>query len=114
MSSHDSGFIPFTSNEKQGFVRIAAITLFGYEYLRTVPQEWRYIRRQIDKQRINAVFILFLLARYVGALAVIFMALAFFTTAFSDRHTCTIWIAVVRYSRALATTFCSGIIAYRA
>ncbi|KAH8925876.1 hypothetical protein BT69DRAFT_1348425 [Atractiella rhizophila] len=52
--------------EIQGLVRIAAFSIFTYEFIRTIPAEWRFINRQVDKGEVSVPFILFMLARYVG------------------------------------------------
>ncbi|KAG2139322.1 hypothetical protein DEU56DRAFT_326608 [Suillus clintonianus] len=73
------------SATSEKYFRIAAISIACYDYIITLPAEWRFYRSQPSIFRISLACILFILIRYVSALVIIISNYGFFSTGFTQQ-----------------------------
>lgn len=67
----------------EGFLRVAALSVGLYDYLLTLPAEWRLYRAQRTLLRPSIVCILFVLLRYTSILVLVLSNYGFFYHNFS-------------------------------
>ncbi|KAG1767319.1 hypothetical protein EV702DRAFT_1147403 [Suillus placidus] len=72
-----------TTSEK--YYRIASISIAFYDYIITLPAEWRFYRSQPSIFRVSLACVLFILIRYVSALVMILSNYGYFATAFTQQ-----------------------------
>lgn len=72
-----------TSSEK--YFRIASISIAFYDYLITLPAEWRFYRSQPSIFRISLACVLFILIRYFSVLVMIVSNYGYFATGFTQQ-----------------------------
>ncbi|KAG2124870.1 hypothetical protein DEU56DRAFT_588799 [Suillus clintonianus] len=65
------------------YFRIAAVSVAFYDYLITLPAEWRFYRSQSSIFHISLACALFILIRYVSIVVILFSNYGFFSTAFT-------------------------------
>ncbi|KAG1815253.1 uncharacterized protein BJ212DRAFT_267589 [Suillus subaureus] len=73
------------SSTSEKYFRIASISIAFYDYIITLPAEWRFYRSQPSIFRISLACVLFVLIRYVSALVMIFSNYGYFATGFSQQ-----------------------------
>jgi len=66
------------------YLRIASLSIALYDYILTLPAEWRFYRSQISILRLTAACILFILIRYTSILVLLISNYGFFATSFSQ------------------------------
>lgn len=70
------------STEK--YLRVASISIALYDYIITLPTEWRFYRSQHRMLRISLACILFILIRYVSIIVMIVSNYGVFATSFTQ------------------------------
>ncbi|KAJ7018700.1 hypothetical protein C8F04DRAFT_1404750 [Mycena alexandri] len=72
-----------TSSEMAAYLRIAAYTVVLFDYLQTLPAEYRFYARQKGFFKISTACILFIMVRYLGILTLSVGVVGFFYHGFS-------------------------------
>ncbi|KAG2048122.1 hypothetical protein BDR06DRAFT_789712 [Suillus hirtellus] len=75
--------IDSTTSEK--YMRIASISIAFYDYILTLPAEWRLYRSQSSIPHMSLSCILFILIRYVSIVAVVASNYGYFSTSFTQQ-----------------------------
>ncbi|KAF8842011.1 hypothetical protein BDN67DRAFT_966359 [Paxillus ammoniavirescens] len=70
------------STEK--YLRVASIAIASYDYIITLPTEWRFYRSQYRMLRISLACILFVLIRYVSIMVMVVSNYGVFATSFTQ------------------------------
>lgn len=73
------------SATSEKYFRIASISIACYDYIITLPAEWRFYRSQPSISRISLACVLFILIRYVSALVMILSNYGYFATSFTQQ-----------------------------
>ncbi|KAJ7034231.1 hypothetical protein C8F04DRAFT_1395665 [Mycena alexandri] len=74
-----------TSSEMAAYLRIAAYTVVLFDYLQTLPAEYRFYARQKGFFKISTACILFIMVRYLGILTLSVGVVGFFYHGFSAK-----------------------------
>ncbi|KAG2747203.1 hypothetical protein P692DRAFT_20737699 [Suillus brevipes Sb2] len=77
--------IDSTSSEK--YMRVASISIAFYDYILTLPAEWRFYRSQPSLFHISLSCVLFILIRYVSIVTIVVSNYGYFSTNFTE-HAC--------------------------
>ncbi|KIK35829.1 hypothetical protein CY34DRAFT_557728 [Suillus luteus UH-Slu-Lm8-n1] len=77
--------IDSTSSEK--YMRVASISIAFYDYILTLPAEWRFYRSQPSLFHISLSCVLFILIRYVSIVTIVVSNYGYFSTNFTQ-HAC--------------------------
>ncbi|KAJ7909151.1 hypothetical protein B0H13DRAFT_2015104 [Mycena leptocephala] len=72
-----------TSAEMAAYLRVAAYTVALFDYLQTIPAEYRLYAKQKGPLNLSIACILFILVRYLGVLAIGMGVVGFFYHGFS-------------------------------
>ncbi|KAJ7825335.1 hypothetical protein B0H13DRAFT_2290749 [Mycena leptocephala] len=72
-----------TSAEMAAYLRVAAYTVALFDYLQTLPAEYRLYAKQKGPLNLSIACILFILVRYLGVLAISMGVIGFFYHGFS-------------------------------
>ncbi|KAG1755253.1 uncharacterized protein EDB91DRAFT_283296 [Suillus paluster] len=72
-------------NSTEKYLRIASISVAFYDYIITLPAEWRFYRKQSSNVHISLSCALFILIRYVSVLTMTFSNYGYFSTAFTQQ-----------------------------
>ncbi|KAJ6456009.1 hypothetical protein C8R47DRAFT_1227983 [Mycena vitilis] len=101
-----------TSQQIAEYLRVAAYGIAFFDYLQTLPAEYRLYSRQKGLSKLSAACILFILVRYLGLIAIIIGNTGFFYHGFS-KEACHrfYWLAPI-FKLALYTVS-QGILAIR-
>ncbi|KAH7882419.1 hypothetical protein F5I97DRAFT_363864 [Phlebopus sp. FC_14] len=81
MNVRDVNVVDSVSTEK--YLRVASISVALYDYLITLPAEWRFYRSQSHVFRLSLACILFILIRYSSILVMVVSNYGVFTTTFT-------------------------------
>lgn len=73
------------SSTSETYFRIASISIAFYDYIITLPAEWRFYRNQPSIFRISLSCVLFILIRYISALVMILSNYGYFATSFTQQ-----------------------------
>lgn len=73
------------STSSDNYFRIASISIAFYDYLITLPAEWRFYRSQPSIFRISLACVLFILIRYFSVLVMIISNYGYFATSFTQQ-----------------------------
>ncbi|KAG2153922.1 hypothetical protein DEU56DRAFT_429060 [Suillus clintonianus] len=99
-----------TTSEK--YMRVAAISIAFYDYVITLPAEWRFYRSQSSFFHISLACALFILIRYFSILAIVLSNYGYFSTAFTLR-TCRQYYLVAPVFKAVQTMISQVILGVR-
>ncbi|KAG2122475.1 hypothetical protein DEU56DRAFT_73583 [Suillus clintonianus] len=75
------------SSTTEKYLRVASISIAFYDYIITLPAEWRFYRSQPSIFHISLSCILFILIRYVSIVAIAVSNYGYFSTGFTQ-ETC--------------------------
>ncbi|KAG2747305.1 hypothetical protein P692DRAFT_20737791 [Suillus brevipes Sb2] len=75
--------IDSTSSEK--YMRVASISIAFYEYILTLPAEWRFYRSQPSIFHLSLSCVLFILIRYVSIVTIVVSNYGYFSTDFTQQ-----------------------------
>ncbi|OJA13672.1 hypothetical protein AZE42_08979 [Rhizopogon vesiculosus] len=75
------------SETSEKYLRIASVSIALYDYILTLPAEWRFYRSQSSIFHLNLACILFIAMRYVSVAVLLLSNYGFFATGFTD-ETC--------------------------
>ncbi|OAX38027.1 hypothetical protein K503DRAFT_718849 [Rhizopogon vinicolor AM-OR11-026] len=75
------------SETSEKYLRIASVSIALYDYILTLPAEWRFYRSQSSIFHLNLACILFIAMRYFSVAVLLFSNYGFFATTFTD-ETC--------------------------
>ncbi|KAG1838059.1 hypothetical protein C8R48DRAFT_743007 [Suillus tomentosus] len=73
------------STSSDNYLRIASLSIAVYDYLITLPAEWRFYRSQPSIFRISLACVLFILIRYFSVLVMIISNYGYFATGFTQQ-----------------------------
>ncbi|KAG1828720.1 hypothetical protein EV424DRAFT_1385045 [Suillus variegatus] len=65
------------------YLRVASISVAFYDYILTLPAEWRFYRSQSSIFHISLACTLFILIRYISIMAIVISNYGFFSTAYT-------------------------------
>ncbi|EJD43053.1 hypothetical protein AURDEDRAFT_185811 [Auricularia subglabra TFB-10046 SS5] len=99
------------SNTSAQYLRIAALTMATYDWLLTLPAEWRFYRSQANILRPSLACVLFFLIRYVSITVVIFSNVGNFAT-FSEAG-CQRFFMAVPVTKCIQTIISQAILSVR-
>ncbi|KAG2116834.1 hypothetical protein DEU56DRAFT_162764 [Suillus clintonianus] len=99
-----------TTSEK--YMRIASISIAFYDYVLTLPAEWRFYRSQSSFFHISIACALFILIRYFSILAIVLSNYGYFSTAFT-LQTCQQYYLVAPIFKAIQTMISQVILGVR-
>ncbi|KAG2106091.1 hypothetical protein BD769DRAFT_1503685 [Suillus cothurnatus] len=77
--------LTLNSSTSEKYFRIASISIAFYDYLITLPAEWRFYRSQPSIYRISLACVLFILIRYISALVMILSNYGYFASSFTQQ-----------------------------
>ncbi|KAJ8584355.1 hypothetical protein M405DRAFT_826965 [Rhizopogon salebrosus TDB-379] len=75
------------SETSEKYLRIASVSIALYDYIITLPAEWRFYRSQSSILRLSLACVLFILIRYISIVVMIISNYGYFATGFTD-ETC--------------------------
>jgi len=75
------------SQEAEKYLRIASISIALYDFLITLPAEWRFYRSQLSILNISLACVLFILIRYFSIVVMVVSNYGVFSTSFT-KETC--------------------------
>ncbi|KAJ8595615.1 hypothetical protein M405DRAFT_330883 [Rhizopogon salebrosus TDB-379] len=75
------------SEESERYLRVASVSIALYDYIFTLPTEWRFYRSQSSIFHLSLACILFILIRYASIAVMIVSNYGFFATSFTP-ETC--------------------------
>lgn len=81
------GFAVVDNQATEKYLRIASISIALYDYIITLPAEWRFYRSQSSLFRLRLACILFILIRYGSIIVMILSNYGVFSTSFTH-ETC--------------------------
>ncbi|KAG1764513.1 hypothetical protein EDD22DRAFT_447582 [Suillus occidentalis] len=102
--------IDSTSSEK--YMRVASISIAFYDYILTLPAEWRFYRSQPSIFHISLSCVLFILIRYVSILTIVVSNYGYFSTDFTQ-HACQQYYLVAPIFKAIQTMISQIILGVR-
>ncbi|KAG1809580.1 uncharacterized protein BJ212DRAFT_593219 [Suillus subaureus] len=94
------------------YLRVASISIAFYEYILTLPAEWRFYRSQSSVFHISLACVLFILIRYVSIMAIVVSNYGFFSTAYT-LQTCQHYYLVAPVFKAIQTMISQAILGIR-
>ncbi|KAG1886496.1 hypothetical protein F4604DRAFT_1274306 [Suillus subluteus] len=94
------------------YLRVASISIAFYEYILTLPAEWRFYRSQSSIFHISLACALFILIRYVSIMAIVISNYGFFSTAYT-LPTCQNYYLVAPAFKAIQTMISQAILGIR-
>lgn len=65
------------------YLRVASMSIGSYDYILTLPAEWRLYRRQSSIFHLSLSCVLFILIRYVSIVTIVTSNYGFFSTTFT-------------------------------
>ncbi|KAJ6593634.1 hypothetical protein B0H19DRAFT_28506 [Mycena capillaripes] len=102
-----------TSYEIPAYMRVASVAIAFYDYLQTLPFEWRMWREQWKGRRLTLSFTLFILIRYASILVLTVSNVGFFYTHFTERI-CERYLLVPSIFKVVQTMVSQAILGFRA
>lgn len=103
-------FVDSTTTEK--YLRIACISIGCYDYILTLPAEWRFYRSQSSIFHLSLACVLFILIRYVSIVAIVASNYGFFSTTFTQQA-CQKYYLVAPIFKAVQTMISQVILGVR-
>ncbi|KAG2040568.1 hypothetical protein BDR03DRAFT_949193 [Suillus americanus] len=94
------------------YLRVASISIAFYDYILTLPAEWRFYRSQSSIFHISLACALFILIRYVSIMAIVISNYGFFSTAYT-LQTCQNYYLVAPAFKAIQTMVSQAILGIR-
>ncbi|KAG1755353.1 hypothetical protein EDB19DRAFT_399297 [Suillus lakei] len=79
------GNLVVNSVSSEKYLRIASISVASYDYIITLPAEWRFYRSQSSIFHISLACALFILIRYVSIMAMVVSNYGFFSTTYTQQ-----------------------------
>ncbi|KAG1806487.1 uncharacterized protein HD556DRAFT_315933 [Suillus plorans] len=67
------------------YLRIASISVATYDYILTLPAEWRFYRSQSSIFHLSLACVLFILIRYVSIIAMVVSNYGYFSTTYTQQ-----------------------------
>ncbi|KAG2109562.1 uncharacterized protein F5147DRAFT_145101 [Suillus discolor] len=95
------------------YLRVASISVAFYDYVLTLPAEWRFYRSQSSIFHISLACTLFILIRYISIMAIVISNYGFFSTAYT-LQTCQQYYLVAPAFKAIQTMISQAILGVRA
>ncbi|KAJ8594958.1 hypothetical protein M405DRAFT_426402 [Rhizopogon salebrosus TDB-379] len=102
----------FDGEGSDKYLRIASISVALYDYIITIPAEWRLYRSQQSVSRVSPACVLFILIRYVSILAMILSNYGVFSTGFTE-ETCQRYYLVAPVFKVMQTMVSQAILGVR-
>lgn len=100
------------SSTSEKYFRIASISIACYDYIITLPAEWRFYRSQPSIFRISLACVLFILIRYVSILVMVISNYGYFATGFTQQ-TCQYYYLVTPSFKVLQSMISQVILGVR-
>ncbi|KAG1732840.1 hypothetical protein EDD22DRAFT_1053888, partial [Suillus occidentalis] len=72
------------------YLRVASISIAFYDYILTIPAEWRFYRSQSSIVHMSLACALFISIRYVSIIAIIVSNYGYFSTAYTLQNVSTL------------------------
>ncbi|KAG1873673.1 hypothetical protein DFJ58DRAFT_367522 [Suillus subalutaceus] len=94
------------------YLRIASISVATYDYILTLPAEWRFYRSQSSIFHISLACALFILMRYVSITAMVVSNYGYFSTTYTQQ-TCQQYYIVAPIFKAIQTMISQVILGVR-
>ncbi|KAG2124893.1 hypothetical protein DEU56DRAFT_916833 [Suillus clintonianus] len=94
------------------YLRIASVSIAFYDYILTLPAEWRFYRSQSSIFHISLACALFILIRYVSIVVILFSNYGFFSAAFT-LQTCQQYYLLAPIFKAVQTMISQVILGVR-
>ncbi|KAG1892105.1 hypothetical protein F4604DRAFT_7746 [Suillus subluteus] len=94
------------------YLRIASISIATYDYILTLPAEWRFYRSQSSIFHISLACALFILMRYVSITAMVVSNYGYFSTTYTQQ-TCQQYYIVAPIFKAIQTMISQVILGVR-
>ncbi|KAG1908425.1 uncharacterized protein F5891DRAFT_992949 [Suillus fuscotomentosus] len=95
------------------YLRVASISVAFYDYVLTLPAEWRFYRSQSSIFHISLACTLFILIRYISIMAIVISNYGFFSTTYT-LQTCQQYYLVAPAFKAMQTMISQAILGVRA
>ncbi|KAG1789553.1 uncharacterized protein HD556DRAFT_1397531 [Suillus plorans] len=95
------------------YLRVASISVAFYDYVLTLPAEWRFYRSQSSIFHMSLACTLFILIRYISIMAIVTSNYGFFSTAYT-LQTCQQYYLVAPAFKAIQTMISQAILGIRA
>ncbi|KAK7047440.1 hypothetical protein VNI00_006671 [Paramarasmius palmivorus] len=74
-----------TTTEISNYLKIAGASIYAFDYLQTLPDEYKFYRRQPGFLRLSLACWLFIAVRYLGMLAILLVLVGGFSTSFTQK-----------------------------
>lgn len=100
------------SSTSEKYFRIVSVSIAFYDYIITLPAEWRFYRNQSSISRISLSCVLFILIRYISALVMILSNYGYFATGFTQQ-TCQYYYLVAPALKVLQSMISQVILGVR-
>ncbi|KIK44963.1 hypothetical protein CY34DRAFT_586424 [Suillus luteus UH-Slu-Lm8-n1] len=94
------------------YLRIASISIAAYDYVLTLPAEWRFYRSQSSIFHISLACALFISIRYVSIMAMIVSNYGYFSTTYTQQA-CQRYYLVAPIFKAIQTMISQAILGIR-
>ncbi|KAG2340467.1 hypothetical protein BDR05DRAFT_537188 [Suillus weaverae] len=94
------------------YLRIASISIAFYDYVLTLPAEWRFYRSQSSIFHISLACALFILIRYVSIMAIVLSNYGYFSTSYTIQ-TCQRYYLVAPVFKVIQTMISQTILGVR-
>lgn len=94
------------------YLRIASISIAFYDYIITLPAEWRFYRSQSSIFNISLACALFILIRYVSIIAIVVSNYGYFSTTYTLQM-CQNYYLVAPAFKAIQTMISQAILGVR-
>ncbi|KAG2102874.1 uncharacterized protein F5147DRAFT_287694 [Suillus discolor] len=94
------------------YLRVASISVAFYDYVLTLPAEWRFYRSQSSIFHLSLACTLFILIRYISIMAIVTSNYGFFSTAYT-LQTCQQYYLVAPAFKAIQTMISQAILGIR-
>ncbi|KAG1782970.1 hypothetical protein EV702DRAFT_235026 [Suillus placidus] len=94
------------------YLRIASISIATYDYILTLPAEWRFYRSQSSIFHISLACALFVLIRYVSIMAMVASNYGYFSTTYTQQ-TCQRYYLVAPILKAMQTMISQVVLGVR-
>jgi len=95
-------------------LRVASLSIALYDYIYTLPAEWRFYKKQPSPFRFNIGFVLFVLIRYISILTLIISNVGFFSSSFTPQSCRHYYMAapVLKVSQTMVSQAILGVRTY--
>ncbi|KAA1473047.1 hypothetical protein DENSPDRAFT_881736 [Dentipellis sp. KUC8613] len=94
-------------------LRIASLSIALYDYVHTLPAEWRYYRNQPKPFRLSTGLVLFVLIRYVSIVVLVVSNVGFFSHSFTQAS-CHRFYMAAPVLKVIQTMVSQAILGFRA